>query len=82
MTMVMASAFDDDTARVICLMSLLMKLRIAGLQRRSITPSMAITASMPSIPKYAIRFAVVSLSIDYLVGVRFTNHDHTILHIN
>jgi hypothetical protein len=66
----------DDTMFVMRLFYFLHKLKLAGLQRRSITAASTMVSNVQvHIPKYAIRLAIMNLSIDYLVGVKYRDGD-------
>lgn len=80
MNMNNGEVFDKDTRSVMALVNLLYKLRIAGMEQRSLSyQRMVIQNPNVRLSRYVFKLAVVSLNQEYLVCVPYAKRDKSIL---
>jgi hypothetical protein len=68
-----------DTLKVMALVLMLYKLKLAGINKRSIPLTSQMIKDQHRIGKYVFRLAMVSTSIDYIVAVPYSQHDQNLL---
>lgn len=71
---------ESDQMMAVALIIFLHKLQVGGLKKESISAlSYMLTGGPgPNIPRLAFRLAMVSATIDYLIGTNYANHDPNI----